>query len=255
MKIAIVGTAKASRHLAPYGALQWAPPNGEIWCCGGYDFSVKRYDRWFEIHDRSVSLPNAMSGKTGWEMNDDVLAQTKMPVFVQEPRDGADHEEKFPIKETISMMGDRNFTSTPAFMMATAILRLRSDLCRTPEPQDMIGIWGIEMLVEDEHDDQRAGMHHFIDLCIVMNIEVLLPAGSGLIARPRVYAYEKETAEARRYRKLAESAQRRIDDLEANGQENSRRLHYEKGVLDTIKLLGRDRGQYGESAILPEIRD
>ncbi len=238
MKIAIVGTAKASRHLAPYTDPEWSPPDGEIWCCGGYDFSVKRYDRWFELHDRDVPLPGAAPGETGWEMNDDVLAQAGKPVFVQQdPK--ADHEVRFPIEKNISMLGDRNLTSTPAHMMALAILKLRSDLCRTPEPQDMIGIWGIEMLLEEEYREQRPGMQHFMDMCIAMNIEVLLPTGCGLIARSKVYAYERETAEEKRYRKLAESAQGRVDACKNETHDVFGRLRFEEGVLETIKILGR----------------
>jgi len=238
MQIAIVGTAKASRYLAPFRDPDWV-----VWCCGGYDFEVKSYNRWFELHDRTVVLPGAGNGQTGWEMNDDVLAQTGRPVFVQKPRDGFDHEETFPIEKMLELFGERNFTSTPAFMMATAILELRPDLCRTPEPQDTIGIYGVE-LIEAAHIDheQRPGMHHFIDTCIMMNIEVVLPAGCGLISRPRVYAYEKETAEEKRHRRFIESTQRRIAKRREVERENFGMIRFEEGVLDTLKVLGGNSG-------------
>lgn len=236
MQIAIVGTAKASRYLAPFDDPDWI-----IWCCGGYDFEVKRYDRWFEIHDRSIPLPGAGNGQTGWEMNDDVLAQTGLPVFVQKPRDGFTHEEEFPIDKMLELFGNRNFTGTPNFMMAAAILELRPDLCRTKETQDAIGIFGVE-LTEAAHIDheQRPGMHHFIDLCITMNIEVVIPAGSALLGRPRVYAYEKETTEEKRHRKLIESTERRISQRKDADRENFGRICFEEGVLDTLRVLERN---------------
>lgn len=234
MKIAIVGTAKASRYLAPFRDPDWV-----VWCCGGYDFEVKRYDRWFELHDRTVILPGAGNGQTGWEMNDDVLAQTSRPVFVQKPRDGFPHEEVFPIEKMLELFGERNFTGTPAFMMATAILKLRPDLCRTPEPQDTIGIYGVEMTeVAHFDEEQRSGMHHFIDTCIMMNIEVVMPAGCGLISRPRVYAYEQETAEQKRHRRFVESTEARIAEGRKAEREVYGRIRFEEGVLDTLQTLG-----------------
>lgn len=122
----------------------------------------KRISRIFEIHD---DLTEHQDGYAAW------LVEQRIPLVV-----GAKFPFKgegitpFPFEQANAMMG-QHLTSTPAYMMALAIL----------EGATHISIYGVEMSVDDhEYFYQRPSMYAWIAYAKAKGIEVYIPPTSGL---------------------------------------------------------------------------
>ena len=146
----------------------------------------------------------------------------------------------YPIEKVIKRYGRRHFTSTVAYMFAVAINEILSERIRLDDDHiGELGCWGIEMVIE--YELQRAGVEHFLDLCVFLQIPVFLPEGCSLLRTARLYAYETETATEKNHRKLIAKSEGRIVELEEAGQGIITKTGYHHGVIDTLKLLGEGR--------------
>lgn len=229
MKIALVGTAEFSRKIAPYGDDSWL-----IWGHGYWDTVMRRYDAWFDIHNFS----NAKN-VPGQEKNINFLTDTGKPLYVQAEHPLAPNGVVYPIEKILRLFGDRNATSTTAFMMMLAVLKMRPTLCRTQEPQDRIGLWGVEMVEPGEWRLQREGVMHMLDVCTMMNIQITLPAGSDLRRKPKIYAYEKETGSERKVREYLAVARASKDELEEEGVNHNFKMGVAHGRIAVLEMVAR----------------
>lgn len=158
MKIAIVGGASSS-ELAPWGDDSWS-----MWCLGNQaqKFEGRRIDRFFEIHD---NLDEHDAEYPEW------LTKKNIPLVVG---------DKFPVKcshsivfdyEEASLLIGENFSSSPAVMMAQAIM----------DGATTIGVWGVDMaLDEHEYFMQRPCMEQWIGYAKGKGIEVYICESSPL---------------------------------------------------------------------------
>ena len=179
MKIALVGTAPATRDAAPYDDPSWS-----IWAVSPANMGhLPRWDEWFELHD--LDLLRRGEGDAPLLDSEKIEAFLSTghgkPIWVQQAYVGRYPDARaFPFAERIARYGDGFFTSSVAWMLAEAIER---------KPQ-AIGLWGVDMGASGEYKDQREGCHHFMALARFLGIEVVVPAESKLHARPRLYGYE-----------------------------------------------------------------
>lgn len=239
MKIAIVGTAEFSRVDAPYNDKSY-----EIWGQGFWSPEVKRFDRWFEVHDLDIPLLGSGNGKTGHEQNDNILTESPFagsgkPIYIQRPHPAIPNGVVYPIEEMLLLFGVRHATSTTAFMMMMAIKMLRPTLSRTEKPRDRLGLWGIEMIESEEYRLQRAGVEHFLGMCVTLNIPVTLPDGCDLRATAKIYAYEKETGKEKKLRLFREDSQAKLARLEDQGEALNKKISFHHGVHRALDILGR----------------
>ena len=127
-KVAIVGGSPSTEGMAPFADLSF-----DIWVHGNQmdRHKNRRVTRVFEIHDDLSEHPAAYAG---W------LADACIPMVVGANYPvKADHIQTFPFGDADALMGGRHLTSTPAYMMALAIL----------EGYEHISIYGVEMSVDD----------------------------------------------------------------------------------------------------------
>jgi len=159
MKVAIVGGCKETECLAPFDDNSW-----DIWVHGNqFDrHENRRVTKIFEIHDDLSEHPLEY---VGW------IVSKNIPMIVGEkfPVTG-EHISVFPFDEANALMGE-HLTSTPAYMMALAILM----------GADEIAIYGIEMAVNDsEYFHQRPVMYAWIGYARGLGIKVTIPDESTL---------------------------------------------------------------------------
>jgi hypothetical protein len=157
MRVAIVGGAP-NKH-DPF-----SDTSCEVWVHGNQmdRHKGKRISRIFEIHD---DLSEHQDGYAAW------LVEQKIPLVVG---------RKFPFRgegittypyDAVNAMMGQHLTSTPAYMMALAIL----------EGATHISIYGVEMSVDDhEYFYQRPSMYAWIAYAKAKGIEVYIPPDSGL---------------------------------------------------------------------------
>lgn len=210
MKIAIVGTA-AHRNKAPFDDPAWA-----IWACSpGNIGQLPRWDEWFELHD--IEAFASASDIEGF------IAAADKPVWMQEKYAGRyEAARAFPFLALVARYGGQFFTSTVAWMLATALERKPA----------AIGLWGVDMAAGGEYRDQRWGCQHFLALARERGIEVHIPPESKLNVRPRLYGLEPKSAAQRDLERRAEQLRHKLTD-------SQRAAAMQEGALTVIEDILR----------------
>lgn len=210
-KIAVCGFASSSRHLIPIGDPTW-----EIWGMNQLYRHIPRADRWFDIHwnwDKEV-VPG--TDYRGW------LSTCQIPVYMIATLPDIPTSVKYPIHKMMALAGDY-FTSTVAFMVALATWEIDQRVMRRLEdefgpkmddtgitslglaeftqvlkrqrelyPEYMIGLFGIDLVVEEEYFWQKPCAEFWIGLAVGRGIEVFIPPQSALCKQGYRYGYEPE---------------------------------------------------------------
>lgn len=166
MKVAIVGGSPSSWELAPYGDTQ-----REIWVLGNQldRYKGKRVTRIFEIHD-NLEEHGDVQQYCEW------LVSQNIPLVVGGEFDRAALKKAskfiyFPEEEANELLGGEYLSSSPAYMMALAIL----------EGATEIGIYGVDMAVDDhEYFHQRPEMYAWIAYAKARGIKIIIPEQSSL---------------------------------------------------------------------------
>ncbi len=169
-KIAIVGTAPSSRELAPYDDETW-----EIWSLGSNTGIIKRFNRWFELHTERV-LREAGS----WEGLLPSFKKFGPTLWLGHENPELPDAQIFPIDEIKRKFGTY-FTSSIAYMIALAI----------HDGANEIGIWGVDMLGEEEYARQKACCEYFLGMAQGRGIEIVIADESPLLRHERLYAFER----------------------------------------------------------------
>lgn len=164
MKIAIVGGAPLTKDLAPFDDDSW-----QIWVLANQldTYVGKRVDNIFEIHE---NLEEHGEPEKYLEF---VRAGAKdlNAHLVMSPKYAQPEETIFPYTESKALMGSEFLSSSPAYMMAFAILNGATE----------IGIYGVEMAVDDhEYFKQRPAMFAWIAYAKGRGIKVTIPTESSL---------------------------------------------------------------------------
>jgi hypothetical protein len=216
MKIALVGTCPSSRMLAPYSNGDW-----EIWACSpGNAFGLlPRVTRWFEIHG---DLGWEESGKWGASKYVDWLNEQDFPIYAQS-REYIKRSIPYPLDDMIAKHSLYFFTSTFAYMMALAIA----------EGATEIGLYGVDMTLPGEFQDQRPAMQHFIVMCMAMGIKVGAPDESDIMRPPPLYGYVDGTPAGRKMHVYQNELDTKMKDAE---------LRLKQAELDAAMLKGAFEG-------------
>ena len=266
MKIALIGSAPSSSGLAPYwdktyrdfleGKEQLYPPltHGEdkwdIWGCSpGAAGQVGRATRWFEVHrwepGREWFQPAYI----------EFVKRFKGPVYTGWPISEIPMCRVYPIALVEEVFSSFFLTSSPALMMALAIIEIeqvrhcrRNPESKLPEfvpeeertktdEDDEIGLWGIDMAATEEWAAQRPGCQHFILEALRRYIGVYVPPESCVLRPMPVYGisewdhnYIKLTA---RMREMNQRRQTHMQELE-NAKTNIAAV---AGAMDDLNYM------------------
>lgn len=169
MKIALLGTAKTSIMDAPFKDDSW-----EIWSLGGNGNDIPRADKWFELHDEDVLQSVGIapeSIKFLQEKGSSTVVQKQCAMFP--------NATAYPFEEAVTAFPRGYFTSSIAWMLAMAILQ---------NPEE-IGLWGIDMIGDDEYAYQKACCEYFVGIAEGKGIKVTIAKDSPLCRSERLYAF------------------------------------------------------------------
>lgn len=172
LKIAIVGTASTSVGDAPYSDESW-----KIWTLGANYINSTRYDVWFELHTKSV-LKNANA------YNRDRVAFLKScgdKLIIGHPNDDFPEARLYPWDEIIGRFG-RYLTSSLSEMIALAIHAGATE----------IGLWGVDMVCQDEYGYQKPSCEYFLGIAQAMGIKIFIADESPILRPTRVYGLEDQ---------------------------------------------------------------
>lgn len=194
MKIAIIGTAPSSRHLAPIGNSAWT-----TWVCSPDNRDLTGVDAWFELHHNVTSRP------TGKEFVD-FLRGLDVPLYAHPDSnlctEGA--ATAFPLRALEKKFGSTFLTSSIALMFAYAM---------TLPGVDEIGIFGVDMAHGTEYQDQRMGLLHFIEKAEDAGITVTVPEQSSLRLPRRAYGDRLSPQAAKLEARISELTTRLNDTI------------------------------------------
>lgn len=219
LKVAVVGTAPASRMLAP-----WGDPTWEIWVCSpGNVNSCPRVTRWFEIHANLLWPEHASYGipYVDW-----LKQQTAFPIYMQD-KSLVPHAIPFPKDEMVKEFGPYFFTSSFAWMMALAL----------HEGATEIGLYGVDMASKDEYILQRSGGHYFIQLAKQRGVKVHIPFESDLEQPPGLYGYAEATPVGRKICAREQELNARIAALVTQHSSIGEQITYLRGALEDIQYF------------------
>ncbi len=184
-KIAVVGFASNTRDEAPFKDTSW-----EIWGLNNLYSFVPRWDRWFEMHD-----PKQIEQLYGPEYVK-FLKEATLPVYMQKHEEDVPASVEFPkVDLEKRVIGHEFWPSSISFMLALAI-----DELSEPDPLDEtrwrgikgaeIGVFGIDLLGDDEYTFQREGCGHLIGIAQGRGIKVTIPEKASLLKGAYVYGYQ-----------------------------------------------------------------
>ena len=214
MKLAIVGGSPSSA-LAPYN-----DPEFEIWALGNQADKRPRVDRLFEIHDNLSEHPPEYAQ---WlvDKNIPLVVSDNFPLW-------ADHVEVYPEADTANLIGSVYLTSSPAYMLAYALLNGYKD----------IHFYGVDMAVDDhEYFKQRPCFEAWCGLARGMGVKLTFPKGCPVMQSSYREGrdwnnQESGTFSEAEFLKMAAMHQSKIEQL--NSQ-----IHTHSGAIQTYNRLAQ----------------
>lgn len=164
MKIAIVGSA-SSREFAP-----WADKSWDIW--GLAQNPHERCTMLFEMHAKEAWAVDHQAGYAEY------LANLPCPIVTDRKYEEIANSVAYPMEAVKKDIGSHlYFASSFAYMLALAILR----------KPDEIGVWGVDLIVDEEYIYQRPNAEFLIGVAEGRGIKVTIPKTSALCRCNFVY--------------------------------------------------------------------
>ena len=220
LKVAIVGTSPSSCQKAPYANESW-----EIWSLGANATSIPRFTRWFEMHTQRV-LRNAGA----WEPIFKFLGECGDKLILGHPCHELPFAKLYPVEEIKTKFGNY-FTSSIAFMIAYAIY----------EGAKEIGLWGIDMMSDEEYSRQRPCCEYYLGIARGMGINVVIAEESPLLRSERMYAYDYCELSAELAQMMTEN-QKSLESAEKAMLEANHQFSLQKGYKAALQNVHRRFG-------------
>jgi hypothetical protein len=164
-KVCITGFAESSRELANF-----EPPDVEVWGLNRCYSFLKRWDRWFELHDEDTY--RGRNGKRDAQYMD-MLKQSKVPVYMLQPEPEIPGVVLYPRAEIVARWRDY-FTSSIAYMLALALY----------EGYKEIHLTGIEMASFSEYANQRNCIEYWLGVADGLGVKCRIPDTSPILKAP-----------------------------------------------------------------------
>lgn len=169
MKIALVGSEPESHGFAP-----WDDPSWEIWSCGMTSENFPRVDRHFEVH--ALDLLEQVFGGPRVEIWVNHL-KAHPCVYSLVAQDDIPHAQLLDVLAMFRRFSPYFFSSSMAWMLGKAIM----DAEARKDPEEVIGLWGIDCTAKEEYLLQRPGVQFFIVEAQRAGIRIEVPLESDIL--------------------------------------------------------------------------
>lgn len=194
--IAIVGFGPNTRppeHL-------WADQAVEKWTLNHGHTIDPRWDRLFEFHTPETVALESRIHTRGVDQADVLRRETTRPIYMRERRDDVPASVRFDIERWTRYFGrgciklqERPYcVMAVGFMLGEAIIRLH-DYYVTHGPtggQQVISLYGIELIDDEEYAYQRACCEFFVGYALGVGICVNVPMASAVLSSNGLYEYD-----------------------------------------------------------------
>ena len=238
-KVAIVGFA-GTRDQAPFN-----DPEFEVWTVNNLHNFVPRQDRIFQIHQRWEWQPAPGQpdhhGVTG-EHHIKYLQTCGIPVYGVDTYPDIPTSVRYPLEAIIEEFGvprtgrdngkDAYLTNSISFMIALAIY----------EGFKVIEIYGVDMAVGTEYNEQRPSCEYYLGIAKGRRIEVKIPASADLLKSRFIYGFEKEKIAAWKHKvqkTIVEMRKRKADSDNIIRQQQSVSDKYEGAITAVTEMDSR----------------
>ena len=241
MKIAIIGSAPSSIRLAPYQDPTW-----QIWGCSPGTYAVMpRCDTFFELHRWEPGVIGKPETQKPWFSPEYVAWMAQRPVvWMRDIVPQIPGSKILPVDDLISKYGSYFFTSSIAWMLAMAINAIQEDRkVRTPTikvegaHEDSIGLFGVDMAANEEYADQRPGCQFFVQLARQLDIEIIVPPESDLMAPPMLYGIGETDHMMVKMTERRREIETRLANANAGIGNLTREAAFLTGALDDINYV------------------
>jgi len=209
-RICISGFAESTRDMA-----NRVDPDVEIWSLNRCYTFLKRWDRWYEVHE-----PEVYTGKTGLREEGymDLLRNSKNPVYMLHPDPSIPMATPYPLANIQSRIRDY-FSTSIAYMLAHVCWELING-----ENITEVMICGVDMAAFSEYSEQRPCVEYWIGQVEGrMDKRMVIPTLSPLVKNAIPYGRRQE-------RVLWAMAKERIGYLKSQQSQISANLQALMGI-------------------------
>ncbi len=236
-KVGILGFAETWKE-APFDDPDW-----EFWGLNELWKYVKRWDRWFEIHDgETLGITKRDLSEGEQKRHIEWLSRDHgaRPIYMLPHHcEGGrfPNAVAYPLDAMVNTFG-RYFTSTIGYMIALAIA----------EDFTTIGLFGIDLASDVEYPNQRPNAEYLIGIARGQGREVIVPDQAAILHAGFLYGYERPHKEAGG---VLSAVEKHKATLVQKHEETLATLHTIDGAIQEsenfIKLLRyKDRGVHVE---------
>lgn len=227
-KVAIVGKATSSRHLAPYSDQSW-----EIWILSDNFRYCPRWDRWFELH-------NIPEGRQRWAQNYwPTMVEHQDKLVIQGVHADLPRAMTYPVHEVLARFGSY-MTNSVSWMLGLALLEGVSE----------VGLWGVDMACSDpargsngEYEHQRPSCEFMLGVAHGMGVHLVVPEQSDLLRCGRLYAFESHKGSNwLKHRARCQELSERMQAAQNLAEQKKMEVAAIGGALENMKYFQRDLG-------------
>lgn len=227
-KIAIIGKATSSRHLAPYDDPSW-----QIWVLSDNYKHCPRWDKWYELH-------SIQEGQQRWQPGYwPKMLEHQDRLVIQAPHPDLPRATVYPLQEVLSRFGDY-LNNSVSFMVAAALL----------EGVHELGLWGVDMACSDpargnngEYEHQRPSCEFFLGIAHGMGVHLHIPAQSDLLRAGRLYAFESHRgSNYLKYQARCQELRERASAAQSLARQKEQEAIACGAALENMKYFYRDLG-------------
>ncbi len=246
MKIAIIGTAPSSMHLAPQG-----DPSFKIWACSpGTYATLGRCDAFFELHrwePGEIGKPHTQKPWFSPEYVAWMARQHTVWMFDAVPE--IPGSRRLPVEDLTAKYGTLFFTSSIAWMIACAIEDILEARANGADEGHSIALYGIDMAATEEYGYQRAGCQHMLLLAAHLGINIIVPPESDLLRPMPLYGIDESTPWMIKLTARNRELQSRLANAQNNHANLTREIAFLQGAIDDnnyhMQTWGGDRQASG----------
>jgi hypothetical protein len=211
--------------LAPFDDPEWA-----IWVLGNQldQYDISKVDRIFEIHDNLEDKDPAYPNWLTEQGMSKLVVGDKFPLPVPDAT-------FYPENKVNELLGGEYLSSSPAYMIALAILEGASE----------IGIYGVDMAVDNhEYFKQRPEMYAWIAYAKAKGIKITIPKESCLFKGEYVEGRdwgkkEHETFSEDQFLQMANLHKSRMEECEEDIRAIQARFNSHDGARQVYERLAK----------------